>query len=708
MSSPACRRPAFLLQQRPAGSAAVLDFNAAKAAAVAATPHDGPVRFDDDESGIALTDSPLHDDTESVVSASAQSTIETPAAGETVPNDDSETPTVAVATPDVSDEAANDSIVSRKGAFQGKGVEPMESGRRTEEARMKAIKALRQEVKTLTAAAKAAATKAAAAENAVIKAVDKVTEREAVAASLTGTAQIREQAKIATARTAVERAKAEAKRLNEDAEEAERKRGEAEGELVTLESKDDEDDDATPEVKYLNHCIADWTYRPGGASAENAENVDEVFYHYDGIYWVPQTDKKDAHRAASFARKNTPQKATSHLVHSMIDILRMIMLEEYAKPATPKGKIYIQLLNAVLEVRKEANGKVLVYAHKPAPHFGTTSCVQARIDWKRSVGPLDSKGSGIYTPAPLRKTSLFGGYIYTSCQDEDDMVYYVAEAMGSTVTGDKTWRKAILLVGPKRSGKSTFQMLLTRVFHPKWAAVNPEKWADDFGMENMIGKTLYVAAETEYFPAKEFKAVVASDMVDVTRKNKLAISMIPRGRLIIACNDPPRYRDDPSGAIADRLCCIPWDVQAETKPGGVNTDLVEQIVGNPDELLQMVDFVIDGAVRLVQRGDFMPDAEAPTRVRALKARVIGDNNPVSPFVDAHNVKAAANGEYIPKFEVYPLYVKHCDMTGVKPQFRLNEIHFWRQMYAFFGKTWPRHQRNGIDYVPLTMRDVKSV
>lgn len=692
MSSLARRRPAFLLNHRPADSAAVYDFNAAKAAAVAATPHDGPVRFDDDESGIALAGLPLHDDAEASVIEVEAPIVGTAADGETVSTE----------------KAANNDTTTGSGAFKGAGVEPMETGRRTEEDRKAAIKKLRHEVKALTAAAKDAATKAAKALAVKTKAANKLLERETVAAALTGTAKVREEAKIGTARLDLERATHEHHRLQGEADAAERDRAQAENDLNAKETAEDTPEDASPQVKYLHHCIADTYYRPGGVSGGDKTSVDEVFYKYDSIYWEPQSDVDAEDRATKFAVAHAAKVASDRLVFSMIKFSSMGMLKDYAKPAPGKGKIYIQLLNAVLEVRKEADGKVTVYAHKPAPHFGTTSCIQAPIDWKRSVGPLDKKGSGIYTPAPLRKTSLFGEYIYTSCEDEEDMVCFVGEAMGSTVTGDKTWRKAIVLVGDTGTGKSTFQALLTRVFHPKWAAVEPEKWADNFGMENMVGKTLYVASETEYFPSREFKAVVASDMVPVTRKGKPTISMIPRGRLLIACNLPPRYRDDPSGAIADRLCCIPWDVQAHTKPGGVNTDLVEQIMSDPVELLQMVDFVVNGVVRLVQRGKFMPDSESPVRAQALKARVISDNNPVSSFMDAYNVRLAKDGEMIPKSEVYPLYVKHCEQTGVKPQFRLIEGHFWRNVYGFVGKTWPRHKRNDIDYVPLLVRGIKPV
>lgn len=674
MPTSLARRPAFLLQHRPADSATVFDFNAARAAALVPTLDDGRVRFDNDESGIALVDL-LHDDL--------------PAS-------------------DVLDSDGNDDGESAGGAFSGPGTVPLEIGRAEENDRQSQMKALRAQVKAATAEAKAAAAKAKSALNAKTKAEDKVAEREAVAATLTGTAQVREHAKIATARLAVERATAEAERLASEAEAAERVQAEAEQALEALETLADTPDDVTPEVKYLNHCIADSMYRPGGRSVDNAQHTDDVFYQFNGTYWVPQTDEDNEYRAASFTLQHTADKATSRLVYSMLSFALMFLRKEHAKPAPGKGKIYIQLRNAVLEIVKAADGTVSIIAHKPAPRFGTTACIQASIDWKRSVGPLDSKGSGVYTTTPLGKASLFGEFILSACHDDPAMVDYVAEAMGSTVTGDKTWRKAILLVGPKGSGKSTFQSLLTRVFHPAWAAVEPEKWAENFAMESMIGKTLYVASETENFPAKEFKAVVASDMINVTRKGKPSINMIPRGRLIIATNEPPRYRDDPSGAIADRLCCIPWDVQAETKPGGINTDLVEQIVSNPAELLQMVDFVIDGAVRLVQRGRFMADVDAPAPVRSLKARVIASNNPVSSFVDAFNVKAANAGEFTPKFEVYPLYVKHCQATGVKEQYRLNEVHFWRNMYAFFGTTWPRHQRGGIDYVPLLVKDVVPV
>ncbi|MDN4573657.1 hypothetical protein DBB29_08725 [Pandoraea cepalis] len=696
------RRPTFLLKHRPAESATVFDFNAFRAAALLPTLDDGRVRFDDDESGIALVDLPyahLDQPESDVFDHEAEPTVEAiehdadgvwaddvDAAGETSPNDDT---------------------VAARGAFHGHGTVAIETGRPEEEDRKSQVKALRLQVKAATAAAKAAATKATSALKAKTKAEDKVGEREAVAATLTGTAQVREQAKVATARLAVERATAEAERLVTEAEEAERVQIEAEEALHALETLADQPGDVTPEVKYLNHCIADSMYRPGGRSVDNAQHTDDVFYQYDGTYWVPQTDEDNEYRAASFTLQHTADKATSRLVYSMLSFALMFLRKEHAKPAPGKGKIYVQLKNAVLEIVKAADGTVSILAHKPAPRFGTTACIQASIDWKR-VGPLDSKGSGVYTTTPLGKASLFGEFILSACHDDPAMVDYVAEAMGSTVTGDKTWRKAILLVGPKGSGKSTFQSLLTRVFHPAWAAVEPEKWAENFAMESMVGKTLYIASETENFPAKEFKAVVASDMINVTRKGKASINMIPRGRLIIATNEPPRYRDDPSGAIADRLCCIPWDVQAETKPGGINTDLVEQIVSNPAELLQMVDFVIDGAVRLVQRGRFMADADAPAPVRSLKARVIASNNPVSSFVDAYNVKAANAGEFTPKFEVYPLYVKHCQATGIKEQYRLNEVHFWRNMYAFFGTTWPRHQRGGIDYVPLLVKDVVPV
>lgn len=102
MPSLARTRPTFLLKPCPEGTATVFDFKAHRAAALAPTLDDGPVRFgDDDESGIALADLP-HDD---------------------LPESD--------VLDDTDDSDGNDEPTG--GAFQGHGTVPIETGRPEEE-----------------------------------------------------------------------------------------------------------------------------------------------------------------------------------------------------------------------------------------------------------------------------------------------------------------------------------------------------------------------------------------------------------------------------------------------------------------------------------------------------------------------------------------------------------------------------------------------
>lgn len=190
--------------------------------------------------------------------------------------------------------------------------------------------------------------------------------------------------------------------------------------------------------------------------------------------------------------------------------------------------------------------------------------------------------------------------------DQDDAVSLLQEWFGLVLVSDTSYQKALMLIGPKRSGKGTIARMLTslvgksNVASPSISELNTR-----FGLEPLVGKQLAVFADGRIGHDTDLSAlsenllrIIGEDDVNVDRKGIAALTSVRLAtRILIMANELPRFSDD-TGVIASRFMPI---VMRQTFSGKEDRSLEKKLDAEKSGILN---WAIDGWRRLNARGYF--------------------------------------------------------------------------------------------------------
>lgn len=200
--------------------------------------------------------------------------------------------------------------------------------------------------------------------------------------------------------------------------------------------------------------------------------------------------------------------------------------------------------------------------------------------------------------------------------DDPESIQMLQEFFGYCLTADMRQQKALLLVGPKRSGKGTIAGILTHligvenVCNPTLASL-----AGTFGLSPLVGKTLAVIGDARISGrtdssviAERLLSIVGGDAISVDRKYLETIRIKPTVRFAILTNELPRL-SDASGALSSRFLTV---ILNRSFYGKEDINLFEKL---RMELPGILSWAIVGWRRLQQRGRFIePNSSADARM----------------------------------------------------------------------------------------------
>lgn len=243
----------------------------------------------------------------------------------------------------------------------------------------------------------------------------------------------------------------------------------------------------------------------------------------------------------------------------------------------------------------------------------------------------------------------FLGQLFSTRQKDVQMLQ---EYMGYVLSGDTWAQKGLMVVGPKRAGKGVIGHVLKMLLGESMV-VSPalKKIGDTFGLENMVDKRLCLISDARLSNRADTMSVIemllriiANDPVDVTRKNKGALTLELGARVMMLANSMPQLGDD-SDAITSRFLILNL---VESFYGREDVALVEKL---EKELAGIALWAIEGYRRLIKRGHF---EEPESSVNARKEWYT-ENNPVAEFLeDCCNI---APGETVEMFDLAETYEK---------------------------------------------------
>ena len=188
--------------------------------------------------------------------------------------------------------------------------------------------------------------------------------------------------------------------------------------------------------------------------------------------------------------------------------------------------------------------------------------------------------------------------------DEADCIVALQDFMGYLLTPDTSLQKALLMPGPKRSGKGTIGRVMSKlVGEANTVAPSLNSFGrSDFGLEPLLAKQLALVSDMllsgrtdEAAVAENLLRITGEDRVSVNRKHRQAVEVTLRARFVVMTNEVPKFADR-SGALVSRFIVLPM---RQSFYGREDPGLTAALMA---ELPGILNWAVDGWRRVKARG----------------------------------------------------------------------------------------------------------
>lgn len=192
-----------------------------------------------------------------------------------------------------------------------------------------------------------------------------------------------------------------------------------------------------------------------------------------------------------------------------------------------------------------------------------------------------------------------------SIWQDEDAIALLQQWFGYCLTSDTSQQKALLLVGPKRSGKGTICNVITALLGADSVA-SPllGDIGTNFGLSDLIGKQLITVRDARIGGHTNTENVVerllsltGQDTVRIDRKFQNPVNVNLTTRIMLCSNELPQLKDG-SGALASRFLILPMQ---NSFYGHEDIDLLSKLTS---ELPGILNWGLEGLRKLKLVGKF--------------------------------------------------------------------------------------------------------
>lgn len=326
---------------------------------------------------------------------------------------------------------------------------------------------------------------------------------------------------------------------------------------------------------------------------------EQVWYSYTGKAWEERSDDDIRHEVAVALAPSMPQASVISGTVSMMQDLCAVKTRIGTMPAR-----LVIVQNGVLDLD---TGVLLPHDKE----FFTTNL----LPWEYNI---------------KARCDTWKGFLNETLEGDQERIALLQEWFGYMLTNDYSYHKIMHLLGAQRSGKGTIgRVLHSLVGDENFSGGTLVAMADNAFIESLQTKTvMFIGDAAKKVPAnsaeqitERLKLTSGYDAQPISRKFKSNIQATLPTRITIASNHTPRLFDD-SGALADRMLIIPFNVSALGREDPTLYDkLVREIEG-------VAMWALAGLARLRQNGRFTAAAAS------LAEREVMDEtlNPLAVFL----------------------------------------------------------------------------
>ena len=430
------------------------------------------------------------------------------------------------------------------------------------------------------------------------------------------------------------------------------------------------------ELRYTRAFFRDPNMRIGGLTGASEGGVMDRTFHCwtetaEGeAYWKIYTPDDRNRHALEWLRDHSPSKAAERFAKSASSTASLLASGDKTQWVKQSSGTVIGVRGAYLRIVRDGE-RVVLRAEEPSKEAGLTYIVPATFNWQ-----LVEK-DGTYVPRPVKPTGRFGQYLARFLPDLAVRAL-LQEAVGSTIL-NRAFEKCFWLQGEGSNGKSTLLHIL-RKLHPRNTALDLKQLGRPFALSRLVGTTLATVSECPDFLGPDveqtLKAIVSRDPISTEEKWGGNLTVVPRASIFMLFNKAPRIVDRSYG-FWSKVLAIPFMVQLLRDSGERIANFHELITEDPEEMAQVLDWVLEGAMRLEQRGNFAQDLPEAAVKLAERQRYEADN--VLQYIDAANMERNENVRTLQPL-IYADYTRFCQETGVKA---IQANDFWSRLRDHF-------------------------
>lgn len=203
-------------------------------------------------------------------------------------------------------------------------------------------------------------------------------------------------------------------------------------------------------------------------------------------------------------------------------------------------------------------------------------------------------------------------------EDDQQSIDTLQEWFGYCLTADTSQQKALMIVGPPRSGKGTILRVLRHLVGPEnVVAPTLSSFATNFGLAALIGKLVATISDAR-LSGRADQQVIVERLLSITGEDALTIDRKYRDawtgqlptRIVLVSNELPKL-SDASGALANRFIVLRLTKSWLGKEDpGLTARLLTELPG-------ILNWALDGLDRLRARGHFVQPASGAEAAREL-------------------------------------------------------------------------------------------
>ncbi len=266
---------------------------------------------------------------------------------------------------------------------------------------------------------------------------------------------------------------------------------------------------------------------------------------------------------------------------------------------------------------------------------------------------------------------------------------FLQEFAGYALTTEMSYELALWLFGPPGSGKSTFLAGLQAMLGHRAGLLGlAEIERNRFALAGLPGKTLVAASEqpSSYLASTNvLNAIISGEPLQVERKYRDPVTVLPRCKIAWAMNELPRVADANSGLFR-RVKVVKFpQIPAGQRDPKVKTAIEGEGAG-------ILNWALEGLERLQRRGGF----DVPEGVEEATAQFRENNDVPALFVADRCIKEAEASEQAST--LYGEYRDWCEDNGHRPQSSTRVADDWQRLGFERYRT-----KNGTRYKGVRLR-----